>query len=75
MVERAALESKLALKRAALAVADQRFRALAAQAVNAVEDPPALDAVNEALAAARHEINELDVEIARLEQSIADLGG
>lgn len=54
---------------------DERFKALSNGEIDAAEDPIALADMERDIEALRHEINTLDVEIAELEQKIADAGG
>lgn len=75
MAELEALLAAFNAKQALRAHADQRFKQLSEQTVEAAEDPPALEEIEKSLGALRHEISALDVEIAELERQISDAGG
>lgn len=65
-------EIELAKKRRARDEADGRFRTLSEQEVSAADDPYAFADIDKAMEALRHEISVLDVEIAQLEQQVAE---
>jgi hypothetical protein len=74
MVDRQHLDANLAQRRSLRAEADARLRELSAEAMKGRHDEFGSEQINEKLAAVRDEIEALDVEIAKLEQQVANGG-
>ena len=68
------LNANLAQKRLLRTEADARLRELSGEAMKGKHDEFGSEQINEKLAAVRDEIEALDVEIAQLEQRVADGG-
>jgi hypothetical protein len=70
MAELQHLSANLAQKRSLRTEADARLRELSLEAMKSQHDEFGAEPINEKLAAVRDEIEDLDVEIAELEQAI-----
>ena len=75
MADREALFAAFNAKTHARERADARYKELSRAVVDAAEDPVALEEIEKNMETLHHQIEQLDVEIAALEQEIADAGG